>query len=124
MQSFHNERYGRMTQGAPDPEVGMGATLLSATDRHAATVTEWDPKTGILAVQRDHAIRTDGNGMSDMQEYRFERNPSGPVEHFRRGKDGRWTPVRWNPATRRWNKTGGTGGILVGQRLEYYDFSF
>ena len=38
--SLVNHLYSRMTVGAPAPVVGMAATTLSWTDRHAATVTK------------------------------------------------------------------------------------
>jgi hypothetical protein len=38
--SLVNSMYSRMTINAPAPTVGMGATRLSWTDRHAATVTK------------------------------------------------------------------------------------
>jgi hypothetical protein len=38
--SLHNELYGRMVIGQPEPEIGMGASILSYSDRHAASVIE------------------------------------------------------------------------------------
>ena len=45
------------TQNKPQAVVGMGCTVLSWTDRHAATVIKVTPKT--ITVQRDKATRTD-----------------------------------------------------------------
>ncbi|WP_306150695.1 hypothetical protein [Roseovarius sp. MMSF_3281] len=116
-----NHIYSRMTKGAPEPEVGMGATLLSWTDRKAATVIEVDGK--IVKVQHDTAIRTDDLGMTDCQSYRYERNPGGCIETFRRDGQGGYDPVHWNDQTKRWNKVG-RGGLIVGKRDHYHDFSF
>jgi hypothetical protein len=58
------------------PEVGMGATEIMYSDRHAFTVVEvLGPKR--IVVQRDRATRTDGLGMSDAQSYNFEADPNG-----------------------------------------------
>ena len=35
-----NDILSRATEGQPVPEVGMGATILMASDRHAATIVE------------------------------------------------------------------------------------
>ena len=58
------------TKGAPEPVVGMGATILMWTDRHAATIVKVTPCT--IHVKRDKAIRVDGGGMTEMQKYRYE----------------------------------------------------
>jgi hypothetical protein len=121
--SLQNHLYGRMVIGQPEPEVGMGATLLGYTDRHAATVIAWVAKTQVVSVQHDHAKRIDDNGMSESQTYEYSPDPRGHIEHFRRAKDGRWYQVRWNPETKRWNKTGGVG-LRLGERRAYHDFSF
>jgi hypothetical protein len=104
-----------MNNTAPaEPEVGMGATLLLWSDRHAGTIVAVNGKT--LKWQRDRAIRTDDHGMSDAQGYRYEPNPQAEVETYTLRKNGRWvkagTPMK--------------GGLtlLVGARHEYYDFSF
>lgn len=116
-----NHIYSRMTKGAPNPEVGMGATILSWTDRHSATVIEVDGR--IVKVRRDRAVRTDRNGMSEVQEYQFLRDESQPIETFRRDGEGGYDPVIWNAQTNRWNKCG-RGGLIVGKRDHYRDFSF
>ena len=119
--SVTNHLYSRMTRGAPEPEVGMGATILYWSDRKAATVTGWDGK--VIEVQYDNAKRVDSNGMSEAQEYEFTPNHGGGVLAFRRTKDGSWKQVVWNPATKRWNLVG-SAGLIVGKRDHYHDFSF
>jgi len=118
--SVMNHLYSRSVNGQPEPEVGMGATFLHWTDRHAGTIIAWDGK--VVTVQRDHAKRIDSNGMSEMQEYEYSPNPKGAVYHFRREKRGMWTEVRRNPSTGRWVKVGGAG-LAIGYRRAYYDFS-
>lgn len=120
--SFVNHLYSRSSGNAPEPEIGMGATILLWTDRHAATVTEVNGK--VITVQQDIAKRIDKNGMSDMQDYEYERDPNGIVYNFRKNKNGKWDEVRFNEETGRWNKINGGSGISIGFRREYYDFSF
>jgi hypothetical protein len=119
--SMTNHIYSRMVIGQPEPEIGMGVTILSWTDRHAATIVHVGSK--LVVVQEDKATRTDKNGMSECQEYTYERNPNGPRYTFRREKNGYWTEVCWNPETNRWRKTNGHG-LRIGERNEYRDFSF
>lgn len=102
-----------------------GATLLSWTDRRAATVVEVFKK-GVydyIVVQRDIATRVDKNGMSDAQSYEYSRDPNGFKETFRIGKKGTFEKVYVNAETGRFVKAG-VGGLSVGTRNEYYDFSF
>lgn len=90
---------------------GDGATLLLWSDRHAYTVVEVLP--GKVGACRDRAIRNDDHGMSDSQEYRYERNPDSGVEWFKLHKDGRY-------------HSGGIKGpvLIIGYRDHYFDFSF
>ena len=93
---------------APKPKVGMGATILCWTDRHACTIVKLTPKT--VTVQRDKATRIDKNGMSDCQEYSYEKDLNGYTRIFRMTKRG-------------WRDTSGNG-LMIGNRDEHYDFSF
>lgn len=106
--------------GNPEPEVGMGATVLAWTDRHAGTietVERWKtgPRAGqirALVVREDKATRTDTNGWSDAQSYTYERDPNGRTYRFLPGKDGRW------------RTRGNTHALTVGTRQSYHDYSF
>jgi hypothetical protein len=97
-----------MSRESVKPEIGMGATILCWSDRHAATIIKMTPKS--VTVQRDKAIRTDKNGMSESQDYTYERNENGSISTFRLTKRG------WR------NKSG--EGLRIGDRREYYDYSF
>lgn len=88
--------------------IGDGVTLWCWTDRYAYTVTKRTPKT--IVVQRDNAIRTDKNGMSECQDYRYECNLNGSTESF-----------RWSDKKRRWVNR--SYNLTLG-RHEYYDYSF
>jgi len=123
--SVINHLYSRMTKGQPEPKVGDGATILGWTDRHPATVIEVTAtKQGwVVAVQEDHAKRTDSNGMSEMQEYEYTPNPNGYVSHFRLEEGKGWCQVRPGKRPGSWKRIA-VGGVLIGQRRKYYDFSF
>ena len=84
------------TKGMPAPQVGMGATLLCYTDRHACTVTKVFEvsKKLYVEVQQDFAVRIDGNGMSECQKYDFKPNPNGSTYTYRWcEKKQRWLKV-------------------------------
>jgi len=96
-----------------EPQVGMGATELCYTDRHALTVVEvCSPKR--IKVQYDRAIRADKNGMSDGQSYLYERDLEASVITLSLRKDGHW------------RKVGSTSGhvFMLGARRAYHDYSF
>ena len=124
--SFHNNLYSRSTNGQPEPEVGMGATILMYSDRHAATITkvETHKNTILIEVQEDHSKRTDNNGMSECQSYSYTPNPKGSKSLFRfNTKTQKWDYVVVNPETDRLCKSNGCG-LIIGKRMEYYDYSF
>jgi hypothetical protein len=107
--------------GVDEPHAGMGATYLAWSDRYAYTVTnvlryKSGAKAGqVKAVQatRDIATRIDTNGMSDSQDYTYETNPNAQVETYTLRSNGRFI------------REGQTSGVLaIGNRNEYYDFSF
>lgn len=101
-----------------------GATLLSWSDRKAATVIETfkKGKFDYVVIQLDNATRVDDLGMSDCQSYTYERNPEGPTYTFRISAKG-FENVIVNETSGRYVKTG-VYGLTIGQRAEYYDFSF
>ena len=123
--SLVNHLYARGVKGQPTPEVGMGATLLSHTDRHAATITSVETIRGktYITVQEDKSYRTDKNGMSECQDYEYSRDPNGCKQTFRTDKNGMWERVYFNEVTKRWKKTD-CGGLRIGSRNTYHDFSF
>lgn len=100
----------RLMEGSKqaEPKVGMGATITLYTDRKAGTIVRVT-KTQVH-VQLDTAIRTDKNGMSESQEYRYERNPEALIEIFRKTKRG--YRGKYN------------AGLLIGHRDAYHDYSF
>ena len=127
--SMTNHLYSRMVVGQPQPHIGMGATLLGWTDRHAATIIDVRHVTTkarvvrFVTVQRDFSTRTDSNGMSESQTWAHRPNPDAAKQTFRDAGDGVWQEVCFNPQTGRWSKCGGDG-LRIGERSRYHDFSF
>lgn len=119
--SLTNHLLARSVIGQPEPVVGMGATMLCWTDRHACTIV--DVTGDRIKVQEDKATRTDNNGMSESQTYTYESDPKGAVHTFRKAKNGMWQQVRLNERSGRYVKTEGQG-LRIGERDEYRDFSF
>lgn len=107
--SFFNHVYSGDIETVP--QVGMGATILCWTDRHACTIIEVNKTGKTIIVQEDRATRIDGNGMSDAQSYEYARDESGTTYTFRKFKRG-------------WKEVGGGKGLLIGHRRHYHDFSF
>jgi hypothetical protein len=121
--SMTNHLYSRAVIGQPTPEVGMGATVLCWTDRHAATIVVVYRDGEIITVQEDHAKFTGPPGMSENQTYSYSPNKNGSTYSFRKDKNGTWSQVSLNPDTARWNKVKGPG-LRIGEREEYRDPCF
>ena len=122
--SIINSILSRSVIGEPTPEVGMGATFLSYSDRSAGTIIRVFKIGQSLAVevQADDAKRIDNNGMSESQEYEFTRNPNAPITTFKKDKRGFWVHVYRSGYTDRWVKS--VGGLRIGEREEYFDPHF
>jgi hypothetical protein len=112
-----------LMQTAKTPEIVAGvtgATLLGYSDRAAYTVIEVvDAKT--LVVRGDKATRIDTNGMSDAQNYSFERDPNGEVVILRLTSKG-WVSAYKNENGRWITKNGSR--FTIGVRSQYFDYSF
>ena len=98
-----------------EPTVGMGATLLLWSDRHAGTIVEVSKNGKMIKWQRDKAV-AEFKGMTDSQSYSYEPDPHAQIETFTLRKNGRWVKSGYGM------RQGGT--LSVGHRSEYYDFSF
>ena len=105
-------------------KVGDGATLTSYSDRTAGTVIEMfeQGKAKYVVIQEDTAIRTDDRGMSESQEYKFEKNPKGNISTFKLLPGKPWRQVIKNTKGRYIISEG--YGLSLGHRSEYYDYSF
>lgn len=125
--SMTNHLYSRMTNGQPKPEVGMGATVLSWSDREGATVVEaYEIKGGYeVVVQEDDFKRIDKNGMSECQDYEYTANPNARKLRFRFDDKHRgWREVYVKENGRVCLVKGGGHGLRIGERDKYHDFSF
>src|SRR6185295_455906 len=103
--------------GQPTPEVGMGATLLCWTDRHAATITKVETIGGrtMLTVQEDTSTRVSGSTQDGSASYAYAANPNGCEHHYRQLPSGQWQKVWLNLKTKRWNACEGEG-LRIGSR--------
>ena len=117
--SLVNHLYSRTAE--PEPVVGMGATLIMYTDRHAYSVVSWDGK--ILGVTQDIISRVDTNGMSDSQDYAYVTDHNATPEYYKKDNKNKWVRIVLNKNTKRW-KQHRCGTLKVGFRDEYYDYSF
>lgn len=74
-----------MANNATVPVVGAGATELLYSDRHAYEVIEVSADGKTVVIEACNAIRTDSNGMSDQQDYRYEPNGQKTTLVWRNG---------------------------------------
>jgi hypothetical protein len=101
------------TSRYPAPEIGMGATILMYTDRHAATIVE--VRHNMVFVRQDRATLK-GSTMSESQEYHYEPNPEAALRCFTLRRNGAWVEqgTEMKSGTR----------LAIGHREEYSDPSF
>lgn len=94
------------------PKLGMGVVLLHYTDRSAGTIFQMSKSGKTIWFREDKAIRTDKNGRSESQSYKFEADPSGKVYRASLRKDGQWRLANDDRK------------VVVGVRDAYHDYSF
>jgi len=97
--------------------IGTGCTFRVWTDSHACTVIAVSPNGRLVTVQEDTATRTDRNGISEAQDYTYERDLNGQTHQFSLRATGAWKLV--GQAAR---SPGGT--LSFGHRRSYRDPSF
>jgi hypothetical protein len=126
--SVINHLYSRMTVDAPSPKVGMAATTLSWSDRHAATVTEVTELCGArwlyeIRVVDDTISVVSGSTHDGSATYAFTANPTGYAYLYRMDRKTRaWVRGYINKDTGKFNKS--EGGLILGRRDHYVDPSF
>lgn len=127
----------------PRPVVGMGVTECCYSDREPWEIIEVKDEKHITIREMGYE-RTDKNGMSDCQEYRYFSKPDGAVKHLVL-RNGRWRDRIEEPVLeedpngeffrlfddKRYRKTGtrvtnklGCNGWKIGIAERYYDFTF
>ena len=102
--------------------VDKPATLLMWTDRKPATVINQFKKGKYfyIEVQEDNAEYIGEKNMSDVQEYRYSRNPIGRITTWR--IDDGYKQVARSESGR--YKLLNCGGLFVGKREKFHDYSF
>ena len=111
------EQSGRVGLGQVQP--GDGVTAVFYSDRRAFTVVRVSPSGKTLELRQDIAIRTDGNGMSATQEYRYEEDPEYRENNIPNDK-AYWLPSKGHYSL----GLASSGPWLIHGRHEYYDYSF
>lgn len=91
-------------------KVGAPVTMSWYSDQHAGTIVKISPSGRYIDVQRDYAVRTDKNGMSDSQSYDYYADPQGAVQRCYRDSNG--------------NYNGKGFHVTIGTRREYHDYGF
>lgn len=109
------------TKSESAPRTDKGATVLNWTDRHAYFVNEVSVDGKRVIIERAKAVRTDGDGMSDSQSYRYERKSNFTTKTIV-FKWGKWREeymcpyeekIKYQPIN-----------IIWDGMFEYYDYSF
>ncbi len=107
----------------PEPEVGMGATILDYTDRDACTIIgihrtaqSKGGKVVSVTVMKDTATRIDANGMSESQDYAYAFDLKAKPQTFTRRKTGCFV--------KQGEKANGGTHLVIGERDHYVDPSF
>lgn len=127
--SLVNNLYSRMTVGAPAPVVGMAATTLLWTDRHAATVTEVTEMTSKvwayqIIVVEDITTVVSGSAHDGSAVFSSVSNPDGyPILYRMDRKTGQWVKGHISSETGKFKKSN-VGGLILGRRDHYVDPSF
>lgn len=101
--------------------IGDGVTLNYHSDEEPATIIEIDPKGKWIKVQRDKAVRTDNNGMSDCQDYEFSRDENGRIQTFYKTRRKDFT-LFTDTGKFTYNNYGIYLSLKV--RRKYFDYSF
>lgn len=101
------------------PEVGKGATELFWTDRKAWFVNSVSADGKSCEIELPKVVRTDNNGMSEIQHYRFERE-SNPFKLTLRYRYGSWYVYNAKHPYKRYSKI----NIRFGFMSQYHDYSF
>ncbi len=102
----------------PEPEVGMGVTILCWTDRKPATIVEVIKtkagKVKAIAIQADNYESISGSVFEETVEYKYAPNPDAVKEIYTLRGNGAWAKPG-SPARNH---------LLIGQREKYYDPHF
>lgn len=128
--SVINHLLARGTIGQPEVKVGMGATILCWTDRHAATIFRVFEWRDLVAVETrdDDAKVVKGSGHDGSAEYEYKTCVRGYRRYFVL-KDGIWRECGVisepdQPMKLKLGTKGSGHGLRIGSRDAYHDPSF
>jgi len=110
-----------MANGTHKAQIGKGATILQWTDRHAYFVNFVSANGKRALIERAKAVRIDDNGMSDSQDYKYERMENADIREVV-FKWGKWRMEYTCPYENK--KKYQPINIAWGVMQEYYDYSF
>jgi len=116
-----NSIMASMVIGQPDPEEGMGGTILFHSDRHPCTIIHVSKSKKTIVVREDIARYIPGDSKlgyahTECQEWDIQPDSKGLEMTFTLRKNGRWT-VKGDPMN------GGTH-LRLGSREKFYDPHF
>jgi hypothetical protein len=94
------------------PAIGMGATIMSWSDRSPYTIINITTSGKTITLQADKYRRIDDNGMSELQRYIYQPNPNGNIVKATLRKDNQFRVSKSNAF------------VSIGRRNRYYDYSF
>jgi len=92
--------------------IGKGATIRVGSDSYPCTIYDASYSGKTLFLREDDAVRTDSNGLSEIQEYDYSPNPNGREWKATLRKDGRYRISKSDMP------------VSVGMRRRYNDPSF
>ena len=109
-----------MSNNDTTPKEGGLATVLRYSDRQVYFVNSVSQNGKQATIERARPIRTDKLGMTDAQQYKYEKVPNQITEEIKFFK-GKWRKVYTN-----WEgkKTSEPISIIFGIANEHYDYSF
>ena len=138
-----NQIHARSILGEPNPEVGMGATMLVGSDRYACTIHRiftYQKGKIVLEVTHDESKLVSGSAQSESQEYEYTPRPDGAKHLYMKGDNGLWQEVQYKVfeygyddekdertvirQSSRLSRTASSRGLKIGVRDEYRDPSF
>ena len=109
-----------MSNNDTTPTEGSYATIMRYTDRNVYFVNSVSSSGKRAIIERARPVRIDSLGMTDSQNYKYERVPNQVTEEIKFFR-GKWRKVYTN-----WEgkKTSEPISIIFGIADEHYDYSF
>jgi hypothetical protein len=119
-----NQILSRQVIGQPNPKIGMGATILMYSDRHAGTIIDiYCGKE--ITIQVDKATVISGSTYDGSAQYSYTKDSNGELFKFKKDKKGIWRELYVNDKGNVCMTKQGEGhGLKIGVRMEYYDPTF